>query len=468
MERSLSTSADNVRPDRQRTESRALAIGLVLAVTTYAFDELSIIAAMPKIVDDLGGVSLYGAAFSAFTLAMLLSLSVAGSIADRHGPRPVLATGLALFVVGLLIGGIAPSMPVLVLGRAVQGLAGGTIGATAYVVIGRAFPLERRAAMFALLSGAWIVPALVAPAAAGAIAEHVNWRLVFLGLLPFPILAAVLALPALHRLGAAAPELAGDGVVAQRARVALRLVVGVAIALVGLDRPEPVLALVLVGAGAAVGVPPLLRLLPRGTFRAMPVLPAIIATRLLVNWAFFGADAFIPLALTSVRGTSALYAALALTAGGLSWSTAAWVQSRITARVNDGVLMAGGALGVGIGIAVVATTLWTAVPTGVAFLGWAIAGAGMGFTFNTASVAALREAPAGEEGTTSSSLQLADALGVSLSTGLGGAMVAAGDRSGWDPAPTLAVVFVITGAAVIPCVLAARRLRTTAADPVRV
>ena len=86
MERSLSTSVPERHPRRQRTESRALAIGLVLAVTTYAFDELSIIAAMPKIVEDLGGVNLYGAAFSAFTLAMLLSLSVAGSIADRRGP----------------------------------------------------------------------------------------------------------------------------------------------------------------------------------------------------------------------------------------------------------------------------------------------------------------------------------------------------------------------------------------------
>jgi hypothetical protein len=273
------------------------------------------------------------------------------------------------------------------------------------------------------------------------------------------MLAAILALPPLHRLGAAAPELAGDGVVARRARIAAQLVTGVAIVLVGLDRPEPLLALALVGAGAAIGVPPLRRLLPSGTFRAAPVLPAIIVTRLLVNWAFFGADAFIPLALTTVRGTSALYAALALTAGGLSWSSAALVQSRITARVPDGVLMAAGAVGVGAGVAVVATTLWTAVPTGVAFLGWAIAGAGMGFTFNTASVAALREAPTGEEGTTSSSLQLADALGVSLSTGIGGAVVAAGDRSGWDPASTLAVVFLITGTAVVPCVLAARRLR---------
>jgi MFS family permease len=433
---------------------------LVLAVTVYAFDGLSITAAMPKIVEDLGGVSLYGAAFSTFTLAMLFSLSIAGSIADRRGPRPVLAIGLTLFVIGLAIGGLAPTMPIVVLGRLLQGLAGGTIGACAYVVIGRAFPEVKRPQMFALLSAAWIVPGLVAPGAAGAIAEHLTWRLVFLGLLPFPIIAAVLALPPLHRLGAAAPELVGDGVVAKRAAVALQLTVGVALLLVGLDQRNLLAAAALVVGGGAVALPALLRLLPTGTLRAVPVLPAIIAARLLANWAFFGTDAFIPLALTSVRGKSALFAGLTLTSASLSWSTAAWVQSRLSKPGRDAALIGSGMAIVGLGIAIVATTLWTSVPVVVTFIGWAIAGVGMGFTFNTASVAALREARPGEEGATSSSLQLADALGVSLSTGLGGAVIAISDRHGWDHASTLAIVFAITGVAVIPGLLAARRLRS--------
>ena len=457
----LSTQAPLRRPTRQSLEgeSRALAIGLVLAVTTYAFDELSIAAAMPKIVDDLGGVSLYGAAFSAFTLAMLFSLSIAGSIADRRGPRPVLAIGLTLFLVGLLIGGTAPTMPIVVLGRAVQGLAGGTIGASAYVVIGRAFPEERRARMFAVLSAAWIVPGLVAPGAAGALAEHLSWRLVFLGLVPFPIIAAVLALPPLHRLGAATPELRGDGVVAARANVALQLTIGAALVLVGLDRHDVVSAMALVAVGSAIGLPALLRLLPAGTLRAAPILPAVIASRLLVNWLFFGTEAFIPLALTSVRGKTTLFAGLMLTTSALAWSSAAWVQAKLADPRRDALMIGGGIAGVGIGAAIVATTLWTTVPVAVAFIGWAIGGVGMGFAFNTSSVAALREAPEGEEGATSSSLQLADALGVSLSAGLGGAVVAAGDRGGWSASPTLAIVFAITGAAVVPGVLAARRLR---------
>lgn len=441
---------------------RALSVGLVLAVTAYAFDELSITAAMPRIVEDLGGVQLYGAAFSTFMLANLFSLSIAGPVADRRGPRPVLTVGLGLFVLGLLIGGTAPSMPILVLGRGVQGLAGGTIGATAYVVIGRAFPDQQRSQMFAVLSAAWIIPGLVAPGAAGAIAENLTWRLVFLGVLPFPLLAAALALPALHQLGAPAPELVGDGVVRRRALTALRLTLGVGLVLVGLDRYSPVAAVALMAAGGAIGVPALLAVLPAGVLRAVPVLPAIIATRLAVNWAFFGAEAFIPLALTSVRGTSSSFAGLALTSAALAWSSASYAQSRIVGRVPDGTVMAAGAAAIGVGIAVVATTLSGAVPVGVTFLGWAVAGAGMGFVFNTASVAALRVAAPGEEGATSSSLQLADALGVALSTGVGGAVVSLGDRQGWPARSALLGVFVLTSAAIPLCVLSARRLRAIA------
>jgi hypothetical protein len=93
----------------------------------------------------------------------------------------------------------------------------------------------------------------------------------------------------------------------------------------------------------------------------------------------------------------------------------------------------------------------------VAFIGWAIGGAGMGLAFNSTSVAALDAAPPGEEGTTSGALQLADALGVALATGLGGAVVAAGDRGATSPAVSLMIVFLISGAALVPAFLVSGR-----------
>src|SRR5207249_5575907 len=123
-----------------------------------AFEALAIATIMPLVVEDLGRISLYGWAFSAFLLADLVGIVIAGELADRFGPAVPFGAGLALFAVGLLIGGLAPSMPVLVAARAIQGFGAGAIPAVAYVVIGRTYPDALRPRLFAILSTAWVVP----------------------------------------------------------------------------------------------------------------------------------------------------------------------------------------------------------------------------------------------------------------------------------------------------------------------
>jgi MFS family permease len=458
--------SDAAVPPGLYAHRRPLAIGLVLAVTTFAFDSLSISAAMPAIADDLGGVSLYGAAFSSFMIADLLSLAVAGPVADRRGPGPVLATGLGLFAIGLVIGGVAPTMPIVVVGRFVQGLGAGTIGSTAYVVVSRVWSDDERARMFAVLSAAWIVPSLVAPAAAGVVADALSWRLVFLGLLPFPVIAAALALGPLHDLGPAAPELAGDGVVRARLGVGSRLAFGVLLVVLGLERDIFPIAAALVAIGTVIAFPAFRALTPLGTLRAAPGLPAVVMSRLLLSWAFFGTDAFIPLLVTGVHGESTRVGGLALTAAGLAWSTAAWGQSHLMKTRSETFLVGGGTLLIAAGIGAVAIALSADTPLWFVFVGWALGGAGMGFAANTTSVGAMARAEKGEEGSTTSAFQLADFLGVALATGLGGAIVAAGDRGGWHPSSTLGFVFALTAAAHVPCLVAARRIGTPAFQPI--
>jgi len=95
---------------------RGLTVGLVLNVTFVAFEALAVATIMPLVANDLGGIELYGWVFSAFLLANLVGIVVAGEFADRFGPATPFGVGLALFSIGLLIGGLAPSMPVLVAG----------------------------------------------------------------------------------------------------------------------------------------------------------------------------------------------------------------------------------------------------------------------------------------------------------------------------------------------------------------
>ena len=117
-------------PDR-----RALTIGLVLTITLVAFEALAVSTVMPIAARELGGLELYGWVFSAFFLGSLIGIVVVGGLIDRRGLALPFAAGLSLFGIGLLIGGLAPSMQVLVVARFIQGLGGGTIQPIAYVAI---------------------------------------------------------------------------------------------------------------------------------------------------------------------------------------------------------------------------------------------------------------------------------------------------------------------------------------------
>ena len=109
---------------------RALTAGLLLAVIFIAFEALAIATILPTVVDEIGGLSIYGWTFSGFMLANLIGITIGGHIADRHGlSLPFAIVGL-VFAAGLIAGGFAPSMPLLVAARGVQGLGAGALGAS--------------------------------------------------------------------------------------------------------------------------------------------------------------------------------------------------------------------------------------------------------------------------------------------------------------------------------------------------
>ena len=230
---------------------RRLTTALVLTITLVAFESLAIATVMPVVADDLGGLGLYGWVFSGFFLGSLLGIVLAGRAADRQGAQFPFAAGLVLFAVGLVIGGAAQSMPMLVAGRVAQGMGAGVIPAVAYTSVGRSYPAALRPRVFAVFSSAWVIPGVVGPAAASAIAGWASWRVVFLALLPLVALAAALALPALSDRAPAPDEADGDGGAAgdDRPRDALVLVTGAALVLGGLGAHQLALAAALVVAG---------------------------------------------------------------------------------------------------------------------------------------------------------------------------------------------------------------------------
>jgi len=442
-------------------QRRALTIGLVLSITFVASEALAVVTVMPVAARELGGLRLYGWVFSGFLLGSVIGIVLAGREADRRGPAVPFVAGLALFGAGLAIAGLAPAMGVLVAGRVLQGMGAGAVPSVAYATIGRSLPGALRARMMAVLSTAWVLPGLAGPVLAAVVAHAFGWRWVFLGLLPVVAVAGSIAVPALIRLGppgTAAPQ-------GHRLIDALRTAAGATLLLAGLTLaagPGQVpggCALVL--AGALVGLPALRRLLPPGTLTARPGLPATILTRGLLTFAFFGADAYVTLAITAIRHRSPAYAGLAVTGATLSWTAGAWVQARLNDKWEGRRLVRTGLVIVLAGIAGMTLALRPTVPVWTAVVAWTVAGLGMGLAYAPISLMMLRKAPPGQEGRTSASLNLADVLGSAIGIGVGGAAVAAG--AGSHLSLGITVAFAAAAAAGVAALLVSHRLPGTIA-----
>jgi MFS family permease len=434
---------------------RRLTVALVLTITLVAFESLAIATIMPVVADDLGGLGLYGWVFSGFFLGSLLGIVLAGRAADRRGTRLPFAVGLALFALGLVVGGAAQSMAMLVVGRVAQGMGAGVIPAVAYTSVGRAYPPELRPRVFAVFSSAWVVPGLVGPAAASTIEGWTSWRVVFLALLPLVVVAGALALPV---LADRAP--AGDAARDQpddRRRDAVVLVAGVALVLGGLGAHQIPLAVALVVTGAVPAVWAFVRLVPEGTLSLHPGLPAAVAARGILTFAFFGTDAYVSLAVTDAHDQPTWVAGLALTGATLAWTTGAWVQQRLVVQRGPRWLVRRGFVVMAVGIAGTTLALGS-MPVAALVAAWAVGGLGMGLSYAPISVTVLGTAAPGQEGTASASLQLTDVLGVSLGTGLAGVFVALGDGRGWGTASSLTIAFLVTFAVAIGGVVASGRL----------
>ncbi|MBA2519523.1 MAG: MFS transporter [Chloroflexia bacterium] len=416
---------------------RLLTAGLLMLVAATAFEALAVATIMPAVAADLDGLALYGWAFSAFGLANMVGIVFAGGFADRSGPFVPFALGVVVLTIGLILGGVAASMGILILARILQGFAGGCVSSIAYVAIGRGYPAAAKPKMLALLSSAWVVPGLIGPAISGVITDQVGWRWVFLALVPLPPLAAAMVVPGLRQIPAG--QVTMNALVRIRRAVQLALGAGLFLAGLGwrdrltlnrpvglpfqLDLAAPLVAVMMVLGGVLIAIPALRALLPPGTLRAAAGLPAAVATMGLLNVGFFGVDAFVPLALVDVRGQTIIYASLALTGATITWTIGSWLQARFSPTASRRRLIQTGLIIVSVGCALFLPVLAPAVPVLLGPVSWTLAGLGMGLAFSTLSLVVLETAPAGQEGAAAASLQLANVLGGGLGTGIGGALV---------------------------------------------
>ncbi|MGV1008143.1 MAG: MFS transporter [Dermatophilaceae bacterium] len=397
---------------------RLVTVALVLLTTMVAFENMAVMTAMPQAASDLDAAGSYGLAFSAMMTAMLLGIVLAGSWADRSGPLAPLYAGQLLFALGSAACALAPSFASLLGARVVTGLGGGLVTVAEFVAIGRAYPASLHPRVFTWVSAAWVLPSVVGAPVAGWLATTWSWRAVFWVVLGPALVAMVLVVARRSafaaRQQAPAPELDRDQH-RRLARLGALVAVSCGALQLAIHEQSPAASpMTLLGAAGLVGLALTApRLLPDGALAGRRGLPSVVLSRGLLNAAFSGSVAFVPLLLVRECGLSLAAAGLVVAVASLGWSVGAWVQGRVRvtrpAARSRLVTLGAGLLGTGCaGLVVVAVG---GLPAWTVAIAMVPLGLGMGIGSTTLSVLVLDLSPVEEHGRAAAGLQLADVLG---------------------------------------------------------
>ncbi len=406
-----------------------LTVGAVALVTLAAFENRAITTAMPSIVADFDALAAFGLATAAPTASFLAVLGPAGAWADRRGPGPVLRAGIAVFALAQVLVGLAVSMPMVVAGRLLSGVAEALLDIALMVLVARVLPAALRPRMMGVFAAAWVLPSVLGPVLTGVVTEQVGWRWVFLGAFVLLVPAALALRPAV-RLAAGGTAVRGEAATGRRtagwslAAAGALLVLSLAGTGLGSAGAATYLVIVAAAVGLAVSVA---RLLPPGTLRGAPGLPSVIGVRALLSAAFGGAGAFLPLLLTVLHGFGPSRAGVTLSITGVMWGVGSWLQGRdhrlprVTVLRTGLATLSAGLVGTG-ALAATGLSVWWGLA------GWAVAGLGMGISSSTTAVLVLDLSADHEQGRNNGAAQTAASTSMAIAIAVGGTLLALAEK----------------------------------------
>jgi len=404
---------------------RGLVLCAALIATFMPAVESSIVAtAMPTIVGDLGGFDLFSWVFAAYLLTMAVMIPIYGRLADIYGRKRVFFVGTGIFMVGTALCGLATSMPMLILFRAIQGFGGGAVQPISMTILGDIYTPAERARIQGYSSSVFGISAVIGPALGAFLVQHVHWSVVFWVNLPIGVVSIILFAVLLpERLEPRRHQIDYLG--------GLLLVVGVGALLAALIQAAS-LGLAKTAALGSAGVAALVVLAFYEPRLSEPMLPLVLWRQrvvLLCNLAGLGAAAtmmavaaLLPTYVQGVTGRGPGVVGVVVGAMSVSWMFAAFAAGRLMIRTSYRVTAATGGAALVLGTLMLtllnptSSPFW---PTAAAF----VVGIGMGFCNTTFLVAIQADVAFHQRGLGTSSQMFMRIIGQSLGAASFGAIV---------------------------------------------
>ena len=325
--------------DRKSTKRPFVLAAVMLAMFMGAIEATIVSTAMPDIVADLGGFSLYSWVFSSYLLMNAATVLIYGKLSDIFGRKPVLIIGILIFLIGSFLCGLANSMAQLIFFRLVQGLGAGAVMPTVTTIVGDIYTTEERAKVQGYLSSVWGISAVTGPALGGLLVEFVSWRFVFWINLPLGVFAIVGLLLFLHEnIEKKKPEIdyAGTFVFLISISCLMFLLVEGGVNFPWLSGKSALLFAVSAAAFAAF-----IWIERRASSPMMPFDLWQVRSILIANIVSFttgvmliGISSFLPTYVQGVMGESATVAGFALTAMSIGWPIASTLSGKMLLSIG--------------------------------------------------------------------------------------------------------------------------------------
>jgi len=182
---------------QSKTRTLLILIGIMASLLLSSMDSTVVSTSMKKIIESIGGMSKYSWPFTMYVLCSTLAIIVCGGIADLYGHKPLIISGISIFLIGSMLCGMSQTIIQLISFRGIQGIGGGIIVSCVFTIVADLFEPAERGKYTGIVTSMYGLSSILGPLTGGFVTDHFGWRWVFYMNIPLGLIALAILIYAM-------------------------------------------------------------------------------------------------------------------------------------------------------------------------------------------------------------------------------------------------------------------------------